>query len=53
MENRRDASEHGDFAEGEEKLPKDEHVGSFAEGEQAQSESDRATADAEEEEESS
>jgi hypothetical protein len=41
MEKRRDQAEGGDFAEGEETLPRDEHRGSFAEGEETLPEDDR------------
>jgi hypothetical protein len=34
MEKRRDDPAGGDFAEGEETLPRGEHVGSFADGEE-------------------
>jgi hypothetical protein len=34
MEKRRDEPSGSDFAEGEETLPRDEHVGSFGEGEE-------------------
>jgi hypothetical protein len=34
MEDRREKAQDGDFARGEETLPRDEHAGSFAEGEE-------------------
>jgi hypothetical protein len=45
-----DRETHGDFAEGEETLPPDEHEGSFAEGEETEPEDKRRGSFAEGEE---